>query len=230
MRRLLTTAGITVSLGFIGLTLAQQPTPLPCSGASITAECRYLPVVVKQIVPTSTATSTATATATTAASPTATATEVPASTQIQDGSFEAGPDAGIWYEQLLIITRPPLGGAYPEIRARTGQYLAWIGKEYQEVLSQRVTITPNRSTLSFYRILRSTRANCQQTDELRVSFEVPGENLVQTFPLCQAQQDADWTRVTISLAAYAGQTGNVTFELIDPGAGDVFLDDVTLIR
>jgi hypothetical protein len=190
-----------------------------------------LPVVLDnyrgtQPQPTATPGPTATPRPTTVPSPTPGTTP-----QLKNGNFDKGPN-GDWLEQVdeqdtpgSIILKP--GNA---ISPRSGQYVAWLGGLNGEAhaISQEVILAaPAPLYLRYWYQVRSGETAGCEFDQVGVFIE---ETLIVTYNLCEAEETSQWTKGSIELSDYAGDTITITFiGLFDDSViSSFFLDDVAI--
>jgi hypothetical protein len=163
--------------------------------------------------------------------PTPTATPTPTSNAVQNGDFEKG--AQDWTEQStngwdLILPSAALPSG---ISPHSGSYAVWLGGDDNEIstLSQSVSVPDqaqhrsDTATLDFYFQIFSNDLCGYDTAVVRVN----GASL-QEYDMCQDTETDGWTRESVSLADFAGQTVDLSFQVsTDSGiASSMFLDSV----
>jgi hypothetical protein len=171
----------------------------------------FLPQVLRQPTPTPTATATPT---------------VPPSAIVNPG-FEQGQGVG-WQEYSthgwdLIMNGDFPGGVTPH----GGQWLAWLGGEYDEIsyVRQTMSIRTGASILSFWMWIASADVCGYDYGGVIVNSTV-----VDVFDLCSDTDTGGWVRRTVNLNAYAGQNVAVQIrsETDDSFNSNLFIDDVAL--
>lgn len=206
------------------------PTEPPPTEPPTTATVPPSPTGTVPPSPTAEASPTATISLSPTASPvpSATPTNLPL---LKNGDFEAGPN-GDWQETIngqpattsLIVIPQPV------VIPRSGQYLAWLGGTQNEVqrLKQEVTLsTTTPLYLQFYYQATSSEGDCAAD---RADVVVNGTALA-SIGLCAASNTAGWTKRTVDLGAYMGQTVTVGFTGVfdEATASSFYVDDVSFV-
>ncbi len=152
---------------------------------------------------------------------------VPPAQPLVNGDFEQGPGKG-WSEYssngyALIVNDFQSN----TLSAHSGVWAAWLGGLDDETssLSQKVTIQPGRTVLSYYYWIGSTDdcgydfGSVQVNGQVRVSHD-----------LCVDASTSGWVRGTVDLSTYAGQSVTLAFVVTTDGSANsnFFLDDVAL--
>lgn len=119
-----------------------------------------------------------------------------------NGDFELGPGGG-WQMQTLRQGRNIwAGGEVSGVTPHSGQYFGGLGGVDLEVsvLEQVVTVPQNMPVLSFW---------YQSRSEDDCGYDYGGvavdDTVVTRFELCTPQNQFTWRKLTVNLAAYAGQ-------------------------
>lgn len=144
-----------------------------------------------------------------------------------NGGFEAGPTT--WglastNGRALIMTKNnlPLTGN----TTHSGDWAAWLGGVISEtaVLAQTLTVPTNAPYLAYWQWVDSNETGCYY-DVVSVWVS---DSVVDAYGLCASLETNSWTRRTVDLRAYAGQTVALRLQLVTDGSADssVFLDDV----
>lgn len=128
-------------------------------------------------------------------------------------------------------------GSWPNKPARTGTRDAWLGdngKAVTETISQPITLPAGcaTSTLSFWLRIDTAETGSSAYDTLRVQIlNASGTALATPCTFSNATRGTAYTRSTVSLAAYAGQSIIVRFtETEDSSLQTSFvIDDTTLV-
>src|SRR5919109_1115800 len=141
-----------------------------------------------------------------------------------NGGFEQGKGVG-WQETTtsgtdVVWDSARFGGPTPH----NGNWIAFLGgiQSETETISQTVTIAPN-TTMDFWYRLTSTYPCGASVAQVRFNATV-----IKSWALCNANFKLDWTRETLDLSAYAGQTGTIQF-YVNTTAGNFssfLVDDV----
>lgn len=144
-----------------------------------------------------------------------------------NGGFEAGPV--VWglsstNSRALIVTAgalTPTGGT-----AHSGGWVVWLGGVLSETaaLAQALPVPAAAPYLAYWQWIDSTETGCHYDI---VSIWV-NDTVVDAYGLCAALETNTWTRRTVDLSAFAGQTVTVRLQLTTDGSKDssLFLDDV----
>lgn len=153
---------------------------------------------------------------------------------VRNGSFEAGASA---WEQFSrkgypIITQL---AATPE-RARTGTWVAWLGRDNDEIASLWQPITlPNTSLVLRYWIrIESTDSDCSGAADIAgVLLDFAPDDLLvalDAFPLCTATATSTYVERLVDLTPYYGRSATLEFvgytNERDPSS--LLIDDVTI--
>jgi aminopeptidase S len=150
-----------------------------------------------------------------------------AETQVANGDFESGStdwveSSLLGYPLIMRSTDLPVG-----IVPHSGSWAAWLGGDNGELayLEQMVTIGAQAPVLGYHHWIDS--ADTCGWDFARVRVNAVQ---VSTYSLCLQSSTGGWTRHTIDLARYAGQTVLLRFELSTDGshASSLYLDDIAL--
>jgi secreted trypsin-like serine protease len=178
-----------------------------------------------------TPTSTPTTPPTPTKTPTPTATSIPGVSSLRNGDFEQGAD-GTWTEKSvnfgntgsLITHRNGIQSVTP----RSGNYLAWLGGEDDEVsqLWQTVTIPASNPTLHFY--IQSFSNDSCGYDSLKLLIN---DKVASSRDLCTTTNTTAWTQVEVNLNSWVGQTVKLEWRVTTDGflPSSLFVDDVSLI-
>ena len=154
-----------------------------------------------------------------------------ATTTILNGSFECR--GALWknyskksnYDMWI-----PLTGQNNSLKAQHGIMAAGLGGYNDEIqaIGQDVTISADNPNLVFYYIVGSAEGNNCNNDVATV--RVNGSNVLFSLPLCGSTQSNTWTRKSISLAAYVGQTIDLEFRVTTNAsqASALLIDNITL--
>jgi len=145
---------------------------------------------------------------------------------LANGDFEAGRD-GSWTEYSshgwdLIVhqTQTPVSAA-------GGEWLAWLGGEYDDTsrLSQTVTISASQPYLHFAYWIASEDYCAYDYAHVKIN-----STTVLTFDLCEAENTGGWNNYWINLSAYAGSPVTLMFEVNTDSSlnSNFFLDNVSL--
>jgi secreted trypsin-like serine protease len=174
---------------------------------------------------------TATPTPTPIKTPTPTATSIPGVSSLRNGDFEQGAD-GTWTEKSvnfgntgsLITHRNGIQSVTP----RSGNYLAWLGGEDDEVsqLWQTVTIPASNPTLHFY--IQSFSNDSCGYDSLKLLIN---DKVASSRDLCTSTNTTAWTQVEVNLNSWVGQTVKLEWRVTTDGflPSSLFVDDVSLL-
>lgn len=158
-------------------------------------------------------------------------TPVPGDKFIHNGDFEQGAD-GTWTEKsknfgetgALILHRNGVQGLSP----RSGDYLAWLGGEDDEIsqLWQTVTIPTSNPALRFY-IQAFSNDSCGY-DSLSLLIN---DKVVSNMDLCTSTNTSGWTQVQAKLNNWAGQTVKLELRVStdDTIPSSLFIDDISLL-
>jgi secreted trypsin-like serine protease len=180
---------------------------------------------------TATPTATPTTTSTPTTTPTPTATSIPGNSSLRNGDFEQGAD-GAWTERSvnfgntgsLITHRNGLQSVTP----RSGNYLAWLGGDDDEVsqLWQTVTLPASNPTVQFY--IQSFSNDSCDYDFFQI---LVNDQAIASQDLCTTSNTSAWTKVEVKLNSWAGQTVKFELRVTTDGTfpSSLFVDDVSLL-
>jgi hypothetical protein len=150
-------------------------------------------------------------------------------TTVPNGNFEAGRvhwqefSQGGW--ALIMENRD---NDPTPVTPRSGRWLAWLGGGANEIaiIQQEITISSANPYLTYYYWAQSSVADCN----LDRNWVIWNEAVVDYRGLCQANQTAGWTKQTVDLSGYAGQTGTLKFRVDTSGTtnSSLYLDDISL--
>ncbi|MFC1465699.1 MAG: S8 family serine peptidase [Candidatus Brachytrichaceae bacterium NZ_4S206] len=123
-----------------------------------------------------------------------------------NGDFEQGPSVG-WTissnypSECLICDRDNL----PSVGPHGGDWAAWFGGVNNEnaSLKQTVTIPAGAPYLGFWQVIRSNDLCSDDYDVARI--KVNGAE-VRKINLCSTTHNPNWTKTSVNLSAYAGQS------------------------
>lgn len=145
---------------------------------------------------------------------------------IANGDFEAGND-GSWSVfskrgRPLIVHED-----FTPIKPHSGQYLAWLGGENDEIssISQEIFIPNSHSYLHFWYQIHSQ--DMCQNDYARIRINT---TTWMTFDLCTPNNTVDWTFGVLDLSDYIGETVKIEFKVMTDLSyvSSFYLDDITL--
>ncbi len=213
MRRAILTVAVLL-LVFGAQALAQQPPPsvsLPLiADGRPTRTATIGPSAT--LAPTNTATVTATRTPTNTPTNTATATVTPIpDIPLPNGGFEAGREPWTFSTSAQRT----------EGNAHTGSWSAGISSIFGATVGQDVSVPVTHPYLSYWQKRQSFSSSCDVEGRIIVAGVA-----VQSWTFCTSQQVQTWTRHTVDLSAYAGQTVSVVFTIAQ--SNNVDPDDVDL--
>jgi secreted trypsin-like serine protease len=144
---------------------------------------------------------------------------------VPNGDFEMGPELWdefsargwelIYQKDMLPPSRPPNGG----------EWAAWLGGAHNEIaeLSQVVEVPVDNPFLAFYSWIDS-----QDYCGYDYAVILADGSEVGSFGLCLDTTNTYWTRQTIDMSEFAGETIVLEFEVQTDGSGtsNLFLDDI----
>ncbi len=141
---------------------------------------------------------------------------------LRNGDFEGGRD-GSWSE--FSSNGWPL--IYQLDIAHSGSWLAWLGGDDSEtsILSQRVTIPSNATTLSYW---------CGIVSEDYCGYDFAyvrfGSTDLQAYALCSSTNTEGWVLQQVNVAGWRGQTVDLCFVVTTDESlnSNFFLDDVSI--
>jgi hypothetical protein len=152
--------------------------------------------------------------------------EVPAGL-LPNGGFEDGPV--IWglsstNGRSLIVTTADLTATNHTTHG--GQWAAWLGGVFTETaaMAQTVLVPPGAPYLAYWQWVDSAETGCHYD---LVSIWVNG-NVEDAYGLCAALETNSWTRRTVDLSAFAGQSVNLRLQVTTDSNlhSSLYLDDV----
>lgn len=226
-----------IMLNYNPSTAPPTATPTPQGAATATPTATQAPATATPTAtqaPASTPTSAAaTATRTATPQPSATPTQTSGGLPtVENGDFESGSGVG-WSGSStngsnLIYDDSTTSGFQPELRARSGDWVAWLGGFHNEIgdLSQTFTIPAGESMyLHYYYQLRSEDILCG----FDIAYVLVNETIVASGNLCSSNNATDWTLFSVDMSDYAGQTVTIHFRAETDGSGlsSFFVDDVS---
>ncbi len=151
-------------------------------------------------------------------------TTVPPDNPIVNGDFENGSD-GSWTEYsssgyaLIVDEFPTL------VVPHGGQWAAWLGGDFdaESSIAQDVVVPADRSLLSFWYVLNSLDS-CGND----FAYVMLGDTVVETFDLCEVENQIEWANHTVALEPYGGQSVNLKIRVTTDGDANsnFFVDDV----
>jgi C1A family cysteine protease/predicted secreted protein len=145
---------------------------------------------------------------------------------LRNGDFESGRD-GSWSEYSSNGWALIMPAADLPIPPHGGNWAAWLGGDDDEtaILSQRVTIPSNATTLNYWYGIGS-QDYCGY-DYASVQF---GSVTVQAYNLCSSTNTGGWVSRQIDVTGWRGQTVDLRFVVTTDGSlnSNFFLDDVSL--
>jgi hypothetical protein len=151
---------------------------------------------------------------------------LPAQIALPNGGFEAGAtswDIGSTQQQPVVVAAGELPAG---VAPHTGQGAAWLGNAHNEAafVQQQVVVPQNASTLTYWQRISSAESRCHYD---YVSLWVNGE-VVGSYGLCAGTASASWTRHSLDLEAYGGQSVTLRIQVTTDGtlSSSMFLDDV----
>jgi secreted trypsin-like serine protease len=162
---------------------------------------------------------------------TPTPTPTPGHNLMHNGDFEQGAD-GTWTEKsknfgdtgALIVHRNGVQGVIP----RSGDYLAWLGGDDDEIsqLWQTVTIPSSNPALQFY--VQSFSNDLCGYDSLKLLLD---GTVVASRDLCTSTNTTGWTRLEIDLDNWASQTVKLELSVSTDKSvpSSLFVDDISLL-
>ena len=141
-----------------------------------------------------------------------------------NGDFEQGRGVG-WQESTTSGTDVVWDTVlYPGLPAHSGTWMAFLGglASETETITQSVTIAPN-TKMDFWYWLISVDSCGSSVARVRFNSIV-----VKSWTLCTTNRTLNWTRMTLDLSAYAGQTGNLQFYVntTSTNHSSLLIDDV----
>ncbi len=148
---------------------------------------------------------------------------------IINGGFESGSTGWTEYTKnnyfQPIVTQAFVQVYNPAVSAHNGTQLVWLGGSYEEVnsVSQTISIPASGPYLHYWYWIGS--ADVCGYDFFRVKL---GTTTVHTKNLCQTTNTGGWVQGTLNLAAYAGSSVSLKFEVTtdDILNSNLFLDDI----
>jgi hypothetical protein len=151
---------------------------------------------------------------------------LPAQVALPNGGFEgggAGWEVGSAQQQPVIV---PAGDLPPGVAPHAGQWAAWLGNAHNETayVQQQVEVPTNAPTLTYWQRISSAESRCHYD---YVSLWVNGQ-VVGSYGLCAGTASTSWTRHSLDLEAYAGQSVTLRIQVTTDGtlSSSLFLDDV----
>lgn len=125
---------------------------------------------------------------------------------VPNGSFEQGYTAWSWYPGGAMIT---------PVYAQQGAYSALLGDgthNRSAYIQQQVVVPVDKTYLAFYKLMNSADA-CSPTMYMWDYLVVTVNGDVMFYEsVCADNSNANWMRVSINLAGYAGQVVNLTVQ------------------
>jgi len=152
--------------------------------------------------------------------------EIPAGL-LSNGGFEDGPvtwGLSSTHGRALIVTTAALTATGHT--AHGGQWAAWLGGVFTETaaIAQTVLVPPDAPYLAYWQWVDSAETGCHYDI---VSIWVNG-NVEDAYGLCAALETGAWTRRTVDLSAFAGQSINLRLQVTTDSNlhSSLYLDDV----
>jgi thermitase len=144
---------------------------------------------------------------------------------IKNGGFEAGLTA--WTEhssngfEVIVNT-----DSYPDVTARNGKWLAWLGGFPDEVawIEQEVIVPEGEPYLHYWHWIQSQDVCAFDSASVRVD-----DLQVDTYHLCAADNTNDYVEHVVDLAAYAGQRIRLRIRVTTDThfTSNLYIDDVS---
>lgn len=143
-----------------------------------------------------------------------------------NGNFEG---TGGWTEYSaqgwdIITHEDDING----VNARSGSYLAWLGGDNNETsyIQQQVTVPASTPYLIYYNIIGSNETQCNKD----AAGVLVNGTVVSAYGLCSATNTGTtWTKRSVNLSGYAGQTVMIQIRVETDGAtlSGLLVDDVS---
>jgi photosystem II stability/assembly factor-like uncharacterized protein len=151
---------------------------------------------------------------------------LPEQLALPNGGFELGATGwqiGSAQQQPVVVSAVDLpAGVVPY----AGSGAAWLGGAHDEAafIQQQVVVPHNAPTLTYWQRISSAESRCHYD---YVSLWVNGK-VVASYGLCTGTASLSWTRHSLDLQAYAGQSVTLRIQVTTDGtlSSSLFLDNV----
>jgi len=151
---------------------------------------------------------------------------------LKNGNFDAGRD-GSWTQYStdsfdLILSQSEASNLGTTVTPHSGTYFVWLGGLHNENggIHQQITVSAATPNLIFYHRIGSGETTCgKDIAQIRIN-----DTAIKTYNLCTSQNTSGWVKQSVNLAAFAGQTVKLEFNITTNASvfSSWYLDTVSL--